>query len=184
MSKQLPITTFGMEILRKKTSPVTKIDNKLINLVQNMFYTMDHASGIGLAAPQVNLDISVAVVDISGIEEHKKEKPLVLINPEILESHGEMKLEEGCLSIPEIRADVIRPKEIFLKYLDFDLKEVQIVIKGFLARVTQHEIDHLNGKLFIDYLDDEKKKEIKKHLAKIKKGKIITDYPLLIHTLD
>ena len=173
-----------MEILRKQTNPVTKVDNKLINLVQNMFYTMDRASGIGLAAPQVNLDISVAVVDISGLEEHKKEKPLVLINPEILESHGELSLEEGCLSIPEIRADVIRPNEIFLKYLDFDLNEIKISLKGFIARVTQHEIDHLNGKLFIDYLDEEKKKEIKKHLAKIKKGKIVTEYPLLIHAPD
>lgn len=182
MAKQLPITTLGMEILRKKTKPVTKVDAKLIHLVENMFYTMDRASGIGLASPQVNLDISVAIVDISSIEEYKKEKPLVLINPEILESHGEMELEEGCLSIPDIRADVIRPREIFLKYYDFDLNEVRAELKGFISRVAQHEIDHLNGKLFIDYLSADKKKEIKKELSKIRKGNIDTEYPLFIHT--
>ena len=182
MAKQLPITTFGMEILRKKTKPVTKVDVKLINLVENMFYTMDKASGIGLASPQINLDLSLAIIDISVLDDHKKEKPLVLINPEIIETYGEIEIEEGCLSIPDIRAEVLRPKEIFLKYFDFDLKEVKVEQKGFLSRVTQHEIDHLNGKLFIDYLSDEKKKEIRKFLAKIKKGKIDTDYPLLIHS--
>ncbi len=182
MAKQLPITTFGMEILRKKTKPVTKVDSKLINLVESMFYTMDKASGIGLASPQVNLDMSLAIVDLSVLDDHKKEKPLVLINPEILETHGEIEIEEGCLSIPEIRAEVKRPDEIFLKYFDFDLNEVKVELKGFLSRVTQHEIDHLNGKLFIDYISDDKKREIKKLLAKIKKGKIDTDYPLLIHS--
>lgn len=184
MAKQLPITTFGMEILRKKTKPVSKVDAKFINLVESMFYTMDKASGIGLASPQINHDISLAIVDISVLDDHKKEKPLVLINPEILETHGEIEIEEGCLSIPDIRADITRPKEIFLKYFDFDLKEVTVELKGFLSRVTQHEIDHLNGKLFIDYLSDEKKKEIKKQLSKIKKGKVDTDYPLLIHSND
>lgn len=182
LAKQLPITTLGMEILRKKTIPVTKIDSKLIHLVENMFYTMDHASGVGIAAPQVNSNLAVTVVDISTIEEHKKEKPLVLINPEIIESHGNIELEEGCLSIPDIRGMVSRPEKIFLKYYDFDLEEIKMEVNGFLSRVIQHEIDHLNGKLFIDYFSDEKKKEIKKELSKIRKGKIATDYPLLIHT--
>ncbi|MBK8551755.1 MAG: peptide deformylase [Ignavibacteria bacterium] len=184
MRRQIPITTFGMPVLRKKTKAVTKIDTRLINLVENMFYTMDKAAGIGLAAPQINLDISLAVVDISGYEKNNKEKPMVLINPEILGSHGEVEMEEGCLSIPEIRADVTRPGKIFLKYHDFDLNEVTVELNGFISRVIQHEIDHLNGKLFIDYLPEEKKKEIKKQLAKIKKGKVITDYPLLIHSGD
>lgn len=172
-----------MEILRKKTKPVTKVDASVINLVQNMFYSMDRASGIGLAAPQINLGIAIAVIDISGIEEHKKEKPMVLINPKIIESHGEIEMEEGCLSIPEIRENVLRPKEIHLQYHDFDLNEINVELTGFLARVAQHEIDHLNGKLFIDYLPEFKRKEIKKHLAKIKKGKIETGYPLHIHSV-
>lgn len=171
-----------MEILRKKTVPVTKTDSRLIHLVENMFYTMDHASGVGIAAPQVNSNLAVTVIDISTIDEHKKEKPLVLLNPELLDSHGSIELEEGCLSIPDIRGMVTRPEKILLKYNDFDLNEIEIEISGFLSRVVQHEIDHLNGKLFIDYFSDEKKKEIRKELNKIRKGKITTDYPLLIHT--
>ncbi|MDQ3193615.1 MAG: peptide deformylase [Bacteroidota bacterium] len=182
MPKQLPITTYGMEILRIKTKPVTKIDSKIINLVEDMFYTMEGSAGIGLAAPQINSGVSIAVIDISALEEYKKEKPLVLINPSIIDSNGEHEREEGCLSIPDIRAEVIRSKEIFLRYYDFDLKEVDIELKGFMARVAQHEIDHLNGKLFIDYLSEEKKKEIKRLLAKIKKGKVETEYPLHIHS--
>lgn len=173
-----------MEILRKKTKPVTKVDAKLITLVENMFYTMDRASGIGLASPQVNLDLSLAIVDISVLDEHKKEKPLVLINPEILDSHGEIEIEEGCLSIPDVRALVSRPKKIYLKYFDFDLNEVKTEVSGFFSRVIQHEIDHLNGILFVDHLSDENKKVVKKQLAKIRKGKIETDYPLYIHIKD
>lgn len=184
MAKQLPITTFGMEILRKKTKPVTKVDAKLITLVENMFYTMDRASGIGLASPQVNLDLSLAIVDISVLDEHKKEKPLVLINPEILDSHGEIEIEEGCLSIPDVRALVSRPKKIYLKYFDFDLNEVKTEVSGFFSRVIQHEIDHLNGILFVDHLSEDNKKVVKKQLAKIRKGKIETDYPLYIHIKD
>lgn len=182
MKKQLPITTFGMEILRKKTKPVTKIDSKFIDLVQNMFYTMDRASGIGIAAPQINLGISLAVIDISPMEEYKNEKPLILINPVVAESHGEDIQEEGCLSIPDVRGDVKRAKEVYLKFNDFDLKEVTMELKGFIARVAQHEIDHLNGKLFIDYISPEQKKEIKKQLSQIRKGSIKTDYKLHIHS--
>jgi len=183
MLKQLPITTYGMEILRKKTKPILKIDNKLINLIQNMFYTMDKSSGIGLAAPQINLGISLAVIDLSEIEEYKKEKPLVLINPEILESHGEIIKEEGCLSIPDLHGEVKRADEILLKYYDFNMNEINVELKGYLSRVVQHETDHLNGKLFIDYISAEQKKEIKNKLAQIKKGNVETDYKLYIHSL-
>lgn len=182
MKKQLPITTYGMDILRKKTKPVTKIDSKFIDLVQNMFYTMDRASGIGIAAPQINLGISLAVIDISPMEEYKNEKPLILINPVISDSHGEDIQEEGCLSIPDVRGNVKRAKEVYLKYNDFDMNEISIELKGFIARVAQHEIDHLNGKLFIDYVTPEQKKEIKKQLSDIKKGRIETDYKLHIHS--
>ncbi|MEO6695286.1 MAG: peptide deformylase [Ignavibacteria bacterium] len=180
--KQLPITTYGMEILRKKTKPVSIIDNKFIDIVQDMFYTMDKSYGVGLAAPQVNLNISLAVLDISAIDKYKKQKPMVLINPVILKSFGESIKEEGCLSIPDIRGQVPRPESILLSYNDFDLNKIEVELDGFIARVVQHEIDHLNGKLFIDYLDPEKKKEIKKLLSGIKKGSVITDYPLHIHS--
>lgn len=180
--KQLAITTYGMNILRKKTKPVTDIDNSLISLVRDMFFTMDKASGIGLAAPQVNADISLAVIDLSGIEEHSGEKPLVLINPMIVDSHGKVTMEEGCLSIPHIRAEVERAKDVHVRAYDFDMKETDLELTGLMARVAMHEIDHLNGKLFIDYLDEDQKKEIRKDLKLIKKGDIQIDYPLLINS--
>jgi peptide deformylase len=182
MLKQLPVTTYGMEILRKKTKPVTEINSKFIDLVQNMFYTMDKSSGIGIAAPQVNLGISLAVIDISAMDEYKKVKPVVLINPVVIDSHGEVSLEEGCLSIPDVRAEVKRPEEIFIKFNDFNFNEIKMELKGFIARVAQHEVDHLNGKLFVDYLSPEQKKEIKKQLSDIRKGIIKTDYKLHIHS--
>lgn len=180
--KQLPITTYGMEILRKKTVPVKEVNSDLIRYIQNMFYTMKNASGIGLAAPQVNSGISLAVVDISEIDEYKSFKPMILINPNIKDFHGKETDEEGCLSIPDLRANVERHSEIYLTYSDLNMKEVNIEVKGFPARVIQHEIDHLNGILFTDLLPAEKKKEIRKRLSEIKKGKIEAEYPLHLHS--
>ena len=178
MPVQLPITTYGMEILRKEVKPVEKIDNKLVELVDNMFYTMINANGIGLAAPQVNSELSVCIVDISMVDEYKNVKPLILINPVILDSHGESIKEEGCLSIPDVRAEVKRHDKVYLQYNDFNMKEVKIEIEGFLSRVAQHEIDHLHGKLFVDYLSKEELSKVKSQLRKIQKHKIETDYPL------
>lgn len=178
MPVQLPITTYGMDVLRISTKNVERIDNNVIELIDNMFYTMINANGVGLAAPQVNKNLSVCIVDISVIEEHKNVKPLILINPVILDSHGEKIIEEGCLSIPDVRAEVTRPEKIFLKYNDFNMNEVKMELDGYLARVAQHEIDHLHGKLFVDYLDEDSMKKVKSQLRKIKKGKAVTDYPL------
>lgn len=178
MPVQLPITTYGMEVLRKSVKQVEKIDKGVIELIDNMFYTMINANGVGLAAPQVNSELSVCIVDISCIEEYKNVKPLILINPVILDSHGESAVEEGCLSIPEVRAEVLRPEKIFLKYNDFNMNEVKMELDGYLARVAQHEIDHLHGKLFVDYLNEESLKKVKSQLRKIKKRKVVTDYPL------
>jgi peptide deformylase len=178
MPDQLPITTYGMEILKKKTKPVKEINIELIRLVENMFYTMDNADGVGLAAPQVNENISLCVVDVSCLEEYKKAKPVTLINPVIVDKHGEVNKDEGCLSIPEVRGNVVRADKIFVKFNDFDMKEVTQEFDGFLARVIQHEIDHLNGVLFVDRLDEDEKKKIGAMLRKIKKNKITTSYPL------
>jgi peptide deformylase len=178
MPDQLPITTYGMDILKKKTKPVKDINIGLIKLVENMFYTMDNADGVGLAAPQVNENISLCVVDISCIEEYKKLKPVTLINPVIVDKHGEASKDEGCLSIPEVRGYVTRAEKIFVKFNDFDMKEVTQEFEGFFARVIQHEIDHLNGVLFIDHLDEDEKKKVAAMLRKIKKNKVITSYPL------
>lgn len=178
--KILPIYTYGFEVLRKKTKKVTKIDDKFIELVGSMFNTMHKASGIGLAAPQIGSDMALTVIDISRTEEKKKLKtePLTLINPVIKDFHGEITLEEGCLSIPYVRGDVTRPETIYVEYQDLDLNKHYIELKGFIARVAQHEIDHLNGVLFIDHLNKEEKKILKPELDLIRKGEIETDYLL------
>jgi peptide deformylase len=178
MQKQLPITTYGMRILREKTTPVKNVDDNLIELISNMFYTMKNARGIGLAAPQVNVGLSLTVVDISDVENFESYKPLTLINPQIIDTHGNIEIEEGCLSIPEVRGIVSRPEQIYLKYYDLDMNEKNLEASSLLARVIQHEIDHLNGILFIDYLDEESLKKHKSLLRKIQKRKIEVDYPL------
>ena len=180
MNKNLPISTYGMKILRKVAKPVLNIDLNIIELINNMFYTMKNANGIGLAATQVNVNYSIAIVDISPIEKYKDFKSIAMINPRLIGKDGKTEIEEGCLSIPEIRAKIIRPEKIFLKYYDLDMKEIELEADEMLARVIQHEIDHLKGILFTDYLSDEEKERIKSKLNDIKKGNISTDYPLAL----
>ena len=158
----LPITLFGDKILRKKTNKVTKVDNETIELVRDMFATMRNANGIGLAANQVGVDKQIFVIDISGVEGFEDSKPMTIINPKIVErSEGKNKMEEGCLSIPDIRMEIERPKEIVITYQDADLKEHTVKADDVLARVIQHEYDHLQGILFTDYLSEEQKRELK-----------------------
>lgn len=178
--KTLPIYTYGFDVLRKKTKKVTKIDDKFIELVGSMFNTMHKASGIGLAAPQIGIEQAVTVIDISRTEEKKKIKtePITLINPVIKDFHGEITMEEGCLSIPYVRGEVTRPETVYVEYQDLDLNKHYVELKGFIARVAQHEIDHLNGILFIDHMDKEEKKILKPELDLIKKGEIEADYLL------
>lgn len=176
--KALPIYTYGFDVLRKKTKKVTKVDDYLINLAKNMFYTMDKASGIGLAACQVGVDLSLAVIDISKVEGEEKQKPLVLINPVVIDTNDEIELEEGCLSIPLLKSFITRPETVFLKYQDFDLNEKTIELNSLFSRVAQHEIDHLNGILFVDHLDKEEKSKIKHHLKGIKNGEVLVNYLL------
>ncbi len=175
----LPITLYGDKILRKKTNKVTKVDNETIELIRDMFATMRNANGIGLAANQVDADKQIFVIDVSKVEGFEAIKPMTLINPKIIERSGEKnKMEEGCLSIPDIRAEIERPKEIIISYQDVDLKEHVIKVDDVVARVMQHEFDHLQGILFIDYLSEEQKKELKKDLDKIKKRETEVDYPV------
>jgi peptide deformylase len=176
--KTLPIYTYGFDVLRKKTKRLTRVDDKTVELVGNMFYTMHNASGIGLAAPQVGIDLAMTVIDVSHIEGEEETKPLTLINPKIADSHGSIVIEEGCLSIPHIRAEVERPETVYVEYQDLDLNPQAVELEGFIARVAQHEIDHLNGVLFIDHLSKEVKNDFKEQLRLIKKGGIQTSYLL------
>lgn len=181
LNNYLPITTYGMPVLRKVTRKVENIDSELIETIHNMFVTMYNADGIGLAAPQVNINRSFALVDISMIDEFKDLKPLTMINPEIKSSEGSIIFEEGCLSIPGVRAEIERPEKILVKFIDLNEKEVELEASDYFARVIQHEIDHLNGKLFVDYLTKEQKSELDSELELIKKGNVNVRYPLLIH---
>lgn len=175
----LPITMFGDKILRKKVNKVKVIDNEIIELVTNMFDTMRNANGIGLAANQVGADRAVFVVDISMVEEYQDSKPLVFINPKIVKrSEEKVVFEEGCLSIPDVRGDVERPEAISITFQDFDFKEQTLDANNLLARVIQHEYDHLMGILFTDLVDDELKKRFKKPLHRIRKRKIDIAYPI------
>ncbi len=175
----LPITLYGDTILRKKVDKVKKVDNETIELITNMFDTMRNAYGIGLAANQVGANKSIFVIDISEVEGYEDTKPMVLINPKILKFSDEQTFfEEGCLSIPEIRADVKRPESITITYQDTDLNEHTIEVNKLMARVMQHEYDHLHGILFTDLIDSELQKQFKKPLNKIKKRKIDINYPV------
>ena len=175
----VPITMCGDKILRKKAAKVSEVDDKVVGIIADMFETMRNASGIGLAANQIGLNKQIFVVDVSPVEDYEKYKPLAMINPKIISKSDEtISMEEGCLSIPELRAEVIRPKSIFVSFFDVNMKEHTIEADELFARVIQHEYDHLQGVLFIDYFDDEMKKRYKKHLEKIRKRKLDIDYPI------
>ncbi len=144
------IRYIGDPVLRRETRAIDTFDKTLETTIQNMIVTMHREEGIGLAAPQVGYSLKLCVVDISSLEE--EEHPRAFINPEILDSWGEDVLEEGCLSIPDVRDDVSRPEGIRLKYFDENGQPREESFDGWMARVLQHEIDHLNGVLFVDYL--------------------------------
>jgi len=164
----LDICTYPEEILRQPAEPVTDIDEEVVKLVDHMAETMYSAPGIGLAATQVGVAKQVLVADISP---RKPESELiVLINPEIVAAEGEVLFEEGCLSVPDYQAEVKRHEKITVRGLNLKGEEVEIEAEGLLAIVLQHEIDHLNGKLFIDRLSKLKrdlyKRRMRKKLAK------------------
>lgn len=175
----LPITIYGDKILRKKAAPVQKMDAETKKLIKDMFHTMDNAAGIGLAANQVGSSKAIFVIDVSEVEGLEQYKKFVCINPRIVEKSEELiKLEEGCLSIPGVRQAVERPKKIKLQYMDEEMQLREIDNDDFLARVLQHEFDHLQGIFFTDLLDEESQKILKKQLNRIKKRDMDVDYPV------
>ena len=155
-------------ILRKKCEPLEKVDKEIQNLMDDMLATMYAAPGIGLAAVQIGILRRLVVIDIS--KEKDKKNPLFLINPEIVHQSKKTSVyEEGCLSLPGQFAEIERPAECILKYVDYNGKERELKADGLLATCIQHEVDHLNGILFIDYLSKLKKDIIIKKLSKNKK---------------
>ena len=156
-------------ILRKKCEPLEKVDKEIKKLMDDMLETMYAAPGIGLAAIQVGILKRLVVIDISKAEE--KKNPIFLINPQIIHKSKKTSVyEEGCLSLPGQFAEIERPAECTLKYVDYDGREKELKADGLLATCIQHEVDHLNGILFIDYLSKLKKDMIIKKLVKQKKG--------------
>ncbi|MEI8112171.1 MAG: peptide deformylase [Bacteroidia bacterium] len=177
-----PVTVFGDPVLRKKAVPVTKDYQDLKGFIRNMFETMYSSDGVGLAAPQVGQPIRVFILDTTTDEEGEPAGIVkAFINPEILEKYGdEWVMNEGCLSLPEIREDVLRPESVRIKYLDEDFKVHEEIYSGFTARVIQHEYDHLEGIMFVDYLNPLKKRILKSKLIAISKGKVIPKYRIKI----
>ena len=169
----LRIHVLGSPILRQQTVPVETITDELQKLIDDMVETMYAARGIGLAAPQVGRTERVAVIDVEG------DAPFAIINPQIVRNDSDLaKAEEGCLSIPDIYGDVTRPERVVVRALDRDGKAFELEAEGLLARCLQHEIDHLDGRLFIDYLSTLRRKAAMAKWATIK-GK----YPGYIRTL-
>ena len=173
----LPILLYGNEILRTKANFVEKISNEEIKMIEKMFKTMSNASGIGLAANQIGVLKQILIVDISSLDEEKDFLPLVVINPKIISETGKTSFEEGCLSIPEVRENIMRAEKIELEYQNIKLEKKRLSAEGIFARVLLHEIDHLNGILFIDKISATKKTLIKSKLRKISKGEIVPSYP-------
>jgi peptide deformylase len=164
----LEILEFPDPRLRKKAEPVTTVDAEIRRLVDDMFATMYAAPGIGLAATQVDVHRRVIVIDLS----EEKDQPLVLINPqvEVLDPQPE-NYDEGCLSVPGFYETVIRPRGIRVKALDREGEQQAFEAEGLLAVCVQHEIDHLDGKLFVDYLSTVKRQRIRSKLLKQQRSK-------------
>jgi peptide deformylase len=161
------IRTFPDPVLRGKTARVEKIDNSLDRLIQDMVETMHAAPGVGLAANQVGVPLQLAVIDLSGREDDGERHPLlVIINPEILSSEGAVTEEEGCLSIPDYAEKVKRAAKVTVRAQDRTGKPFEMAAEGLLAKALQHEIDHLNGLLFVDRLSPLKKNIFKRRCKK------------------
>ncbi len=158
----LTILHFPDERLRTVAKPVEHVDDRLRKVIDDMFETMYEAPGIGLAATQVDFHQRLIVIDVS----EERNQPLVFINPEILEREGEEEMDEGCLSVPGIYETVKRADKVKVRALDRNGEPFELQTGGLLAVCIQHEIDHLDGKLFVDYLSSLKQQRIKKKLEK------------------
>jgi len=178
----LPIYTYGNAVLRKHTETISAEYPDLTTLITNMYETMYHAEGVGLAAPQVGLSIRLLVIDLAPF---KEDDPVLgafktaMINPSILEkSAQEVSAEEGCLSIPGVHENVMRADKIKIKYLDTDFVEHIEEFDGYKARVIQHEYDHLEGHLFTDRVTPIRRQLLKSRLTSIVKGKASCSYKI------
>lgn len=177
----LPIYIYGQPVLRKESADIEKDYPNLKELLANMFETMEEANGVGLAAPQIGLNIRIVVIDLDVLSEDFPEYKGFkkgFINPHIIEydETNTESLEEGCLSLPGIQEKVTRPTRIHVQYLDEDLNEHDEWVEGYLARVMQHEFDHLDAKMFIDRISPLRKQLIKSKLKALLQGRYRCSY--------
>lgn len=180
----LPIYTYDDPVLRKKCEPVEESTDELQQLIDDMFETMYNAQGVGLAAPQIGETIRLFVMDADPMIEEDDEETelgkLTLINPEIVSTgDDEIELEEGCLSIPEVRSPISRPDTITVRYRDREFNQQTMTVSGWVSRVIQHETDHLDGVLFLEYISSFKKRLMRSKLRSIDNGEFPADYPLV-----
>jgi peptide deformylase len=165
----LPIVKLPDPVLRMKSAPIERVDDDLRKLADSMLETMYDAPGVGLAAVQVGVPRRLIVLDISKDEDNPA--PLVLINPEIVTLGPELRMhEEGCLSIPDVQVEIERPSTLTVRYLDRDGKQQDMTAEGLLATAIQHEVDHLDGKLIIDFLSRLKRDMVIRKFKKLAKG--------------
>ncbi|MBS1639240.1 MAG: peptide deformylase [Bacteroidetes bacterium] len=185
-----PIVAYGTEVLRKKAEDITAGYTNLKDIIESMWETMYSSNGVGLAAPQINKSVRLFIIDSAQIFENIDEEEIgkypdepgtkkVFINPQIIELTGEeWSYNEGCLSIPKIREDVFRPQNVTIEYLNENFEKQKETFNGITGRIIQHEYDHIEGKLFIDYLKPLKKKMLQGKLTDISKGKTKVDYKM------
>ncbi|HUI09401.1 MAG TPA: peptide deformylase [Bacteroidota bacterium] len=175
----LPIYIYGQSVLRKKARPVRKPTEELAEFAGDMVETMRKANGIGLAANQVGDLRRLIVVDAGAIAESAEIPAIAMVNPEVVEREGSWPMEEGCLSIPGIREEVVRAEKIRVRFMDPGLHERELEADGLLGRVILHEIDHLDGVLFLDHIGTVKRKLLRGRLNKLERGEVDVDYPIV-----
>lgn len=180
----LPIYVYGSPVLRKVARPVEQNEEGLDEFIDNLWETMYHSDGIGLAAPQVGKSLRIFVIDGSPLEEDDpslKDFKSTFINPEIIERSGDDKTyEEGCLSIPKLREEIVRPEKVKIRYYDRRFNQHEEEHTGIAARIIQHEFDHLEGVLFTDKLAPLKKRMLRNKLNAIAKGKFEVSYKVKV----
>lgn len=178
----LPVYIYGQPVLREVAEDITPDYPHLKELIANLYETLDHADGVGLAAPQVGLNIRVVVINLDIVSDDIPELKGYIhtfINPHVIETNDEMEdMEEGCLSLPGIHERVRRPTKVHVRYLDENFQEHDEWKEGYVARVMQHEFDHLNGKLFIDYLSPLRRQLIRGKLNAMLKGEARSSYKM------
>jgi peptide deformylase len=162
-----PIVKYGDPVLEKPAAPVTTFDDELRKLVDDMFESMYAAHGVGLAAPQIGVSKRIAVIDVTFKED--PDAKIVLVNPEIIHTEGKLTSTEGCLSLPEFRENVTRPRKVTARAQDLNGKTIEVTGEELLARALVHETDHLNGKLYLSHISALKRDMLKRKVRKLVK---------------